>query len=74
METLYFKASKEMAARLELLAGKSNCSKDHLICEALEAYFEEIEDYLEAKAYKASYNPNNNISLEEIKRKYKLND
>jgi hypothetical protein len=38
-------------------------------------YLEEIEDYMEAKEYMASkYTPGNNISLDAIKHKYKLED
>ena len=74
METLSFQAPEEMKAKLEFFANEFDRSKGYLIRQALEAYFEEVDDYLEAKAYKASYNPKENISFDELKNKYNLND
>jgi len=75
METLSFQAPEEMKAKLELFASKLDRSKGYLIRQALEDYLEEIEDYLEAKKYmETKYNPKNNISLDEIKKKYNLDD
>lgn len=74
METLSFQAPEEMKARLEFFSKEFDRSKGYLIRQALETYFEEVDDYLEAKAYKSSYNPKENISFEEIKRKYNLDN
>jgi predicted DNA-binding protein len=74
METLSFQASGQMKARLEFFANEFDRSKGYLIRQALEAYFEEVDDYLEAKAYKAIYNPKENIKLDDIKRKYKFDN
>ena len=72
METLSFQAPAEMSERLELFAKKMDRSKAYLIRQALGEYLEELEDYLEAKRYKAKYNPKENVSFTEIKRRHKL--
>ena len=75
METLSFQAPEEMKAKLEFFANEFDRSKGYLIRQALEAYFEEVDDYLEAKKYMdTKYNSKENVSFEEIKRKYKLDD
>ncbi len=72
METLSFQAPKEMKTRLEKFAKDLDRSKGYLIRQALAEYFEDLADYSEARRYKATYDPKDNLSLAEIKRKYKL--
>ena len=72
MQTLSFQAPEEMSDRLELLAKELDRSKGYLIRQALGEYLEELQDYIEAKRYKKRYNPKDNISFEEIKRRYDL--
>ena len=72
MQTLSFQAPEEIGKRLENAAAALERSKGYLIRKALEDYLEELEDYLEAKKYKASYNPKDNVSFEELKKKHKL--
>ncbi len=72
MYTLSFQAPAEIKKKLELFAKKFDRSKAYLIREALEEYLEDLQDYLEAKAYKAKYNPKENVSFDQIKRKHRL--
>lgn len=72
METLSFQAPQEMKQRLEIHAKQLDRSKGYLIRQALGEYLEELDDYIEAKQYKAAHDPNSNIALAAIKRKYKL--
>jgi RHH-type rel operon transcriptional repressor/antitoxin RelB len=72
MQTLSFQAPEDLSKKLALYAKELDRSKGYLIRHALEDYLEEIEDYLEAKQYKAKYNPKENISFEEIKRQNNL--
>lgn len=72
METLSFQAPAEMKQQLEQYAKQLDRSKGYLIRQALEEYLEDLRDYTEAMRYKASYDPAENLSLEEIKRKYDL--
>lgn len=61
-----------MKQRIELFAKEMDRSKAYIIRQALEEYLQDMEDYLEAKHYKATYDPAQNLSLAQIKRKYKL--
>jgi len=72
METLSFQAPTEVKKQLEMFAKKLDRSKAYLIRQALEEYFEDLKDYLEAKRYKASYDSSENFTMDEIKRKYKI--
>ena len=72
MLTLSFQAPEEMNARLESCAAQLDRSKAYLIRQALAEYLEDLEDYAAAKRYKAKYDPEQNVSLADIKRKYKL--
>lgn len=72
MRTLSFQAPEDMTARLEEYAKALDRSKGYLIRQALEDYLEELEDYMQARQYKAEYNPQDNISLDEIKRSFDL--
>lgn len=72
MQTLSFQAPEEMGERLELFAKELDRSKGYLIRQALAEYLEELQDYLEAKRYKKKYNSKDNVSFEEIKRRYNL--
>ena len=73
METLSFQAPTEMKLQLEHFATELDRSKAYLIRQALEEYLMDLEDYMEAKNYKARYNPSDNISLDALKQKYDLN-
>ena len=72
MQTLSFQAPEEMNERLELFAKELDRSKAYIIRQALEEYLEELQDYIEAKRYKAKYNPKENISFAELKKRHKL--
>ena len=72
MQTLSFQAPEAMNERLELFAKELDRSKAYLIRQAIEDYLEELQDYLEAKQYKAKHNPKDNISFAALKKKYKL--
>jgi predicted DNA-binding protein len=72
MDTLSFQAPEEISRQLAAFAKELDRSKGYLIRQALESYLEDLEDYIEAKRYKASYDPRENISFEEVKRKLDL--
>lgn len=72
MQTLSFQAPEEMSEKLEFFAKEFDRSKGYLIRQALEEYLEEVEDYLKAKSYKDKYNQEENISFDDMKRKYNL--
>ena len=72
MLTLSFQAPEEMNMRLESCAAMLDRSKAYLIRQAIGDYLEELEDYVQAKQYKAKYNPKQNILLDAVKQKYKL--
>ena len=72
MLTLSFQAPEELNARLESCAGMLDRSKAYILRQALAEYLGDLEDYAEAKRYKAQYDPKTNVSLAAIKRKYKL--
>lgn len=72
MGIVSFEAPAGLNARLDYFAKELERSKASLVQCAVEEYLEDLEDYLEAKRYKAEYNPRENLSFEEIKRKYKL--
>ncbi len=72
MQTLSFQASDEIKQKLALFAEKLDRSKGYLIRQALESYLQDLEDYMEAKNYKATYNSEENTSLDEIKREFNL--
>jgi RHH-type transcriptional regulator, rel operon repressor / antitoxin RelB len=76
MKTYSFQAPEEIGKKLELLAAQMDRSKGYLIRKALEEFLEDVEDYLEAKKYKASkeYNPKDNISFEELMKLSGLED
>lgn len=72
METLSFQAPSAMKQRLEECANTLDRSKAYLIRQAVDEYLDDLQDYLEAKKYKASYDAAENISLSDVKKKYKL--
>lgn len=72
MDTLSFQAPPEIHKRLAAFAKELDRSKGYLIRRALEEYLEELQDYVEAKNYKAGYDPKKNVSFEKIKRKHRL--
>lgn len=72
MDTLSFQAPEDMHARLEAFAKELDRSKGYLIRQALEEYLDDLQDYLEAKRYKMTYNPKENVSFDEIKRRHDL--
>lgn len=72
METLSFQAPVELKGRLEQFAKEIDRSKAYVIRQALEEYLDDLEDYLEARNYKSEYDPGENISFEEIKRRHNL--
>ena len=72
MHTMSFQAPEELYKRLQACAEGLDRSKGYLIRAALEEYLEDIEDLAEAKKYKETYNPAENVPFEDIKRKYDL--
>jgi predicted DNA-binding protein len=72
MQTLSFQAPEAMNQQLEALAKQLDRSKAYVIRQALESYMEEAQDLMEAKRYKAAYDPTKNVSLDEMKRRYTL--
>ncbi len=74
MQTLSFQAPEEIKNRLDVYAKELERSKGYIIRKALEEYLDELEDYMEARAYKDSCNPKENIPFDKIKRKYNLDN
>lgn len=72
METLSFQAPAALKKRLEHFAKEMDRSKAYLIRQALEEYLEDLEDYIEAKRYKKTYDPKENLSFDEVKRRLEL--
>lgn len=73
MQTLSFQAPEEMAMLLEHFAEEMDRSKAYLIRQAIAEYLQDLQDYHDAKSYKAKYNPKENVSFDTIKKQYKLN-
>lgn len=73
MNTLSFQAPEDIEKQLAYFAKELDRSKGYLIRQALKQYLEELEDYMEAKRYKAQYNPKNNVSFADIKKRYDNN-
>ncbi len=76
MQTLSFQASAAMSKKLNLYAKKLDRSKGYLIREALAEYLEDLQDYIEImrekEMHERRHERRKNISLADIKRKYKL--
>lgn len=72
METLSFQASTEMKQRILTLAKEYDRSMGYIIRHAIEEHLEEFDDLQEVKAYKSTYNPKHNVSLDDIKRTHGL--
>ena len=72
MQTLSFQAPAAMGKKLNAFAKKLDRSKGYLIREALADYLEDLQDYVEILRDKKTHHPGKNLSLAEIKRKYKL--
>ena len=72
MQTLSFQAPDEIKQKLDFFADELDRSKGYIIRHALEEYLNDLDDYIKAKEYKATYNPAENTSLDEIKREFDL--
>ena len=57
---------EDVEARLDLLSKKTGRSKDSYICEALETYLEDVEDY--RLACERLKSPGKRLSHEEVKK------
>lgn len=72
MQTLSFQAPDKMSKALAKYAKELKLSKSHLIRESLEQYLEDLEDIAAVKRARKNYNPAENITLAELKRRHGL--
>ncbi len=72
MHTLSFQAPEELYQHLGECAEHLDRSKGYLIRAALAEYLQDIEDVIEARQIQASYDKNELISFEEVKRQNQL--
>lgn len=73
MKTISFQTTEEANKLLEQYAKKLDRSKGYLLRKAMNEMLEDLKDYVEVKNYKKSYDSSENISLSDLKKKYKLN-
>jgi RHH-type rel operon transcriptional repressor/antitoxin RelB len=64
----------EIEKRLEELARKTGRTKSYYVRQAILEYLEEMEDYYLAEERLKSFNEANTIPLEEIMKRYGLED
>lgn len=72
MQTFSFQAPEELGVQLADCAKKLDRSKGYIIRAALEAYLEDMEDLLEAKRIQASYQHDELVDFNDLKRELNL--
>jgi RHH-type rel operon transcriptional repressor/antitoxin RelB len=71
---LAIRLPEEIEKRLEKLAKKTGRTKSYYVRQAILEYLEDMEDYYLAEERLKSFNEANTIPLEEIKKRYGLED
>jgi predicted DNA-binding protein len=72
MQTVTFQISENIIEKLHALSKSLRKDKDIIISQAIESYIEDIEDCNRAMEILANENPAERVSLEEMMKKYGL--